>query len=745
MPLTIITENRRPSGSPCEEDPGVFCDALSRTTGRRGFFAALVVSFAVFFIVPALMPAGAMATVAATKHNFSIFSPGQVKTTETTQICVFCHAPHNTNPQYPLWNREVSGATYDVYLSDTQTATPGQPTGSSKLCLSCHDGTIAVGSLLNLPGISGAGILNVTGPGITGGKITAASTSYIGTDLRDDHPISFDYSQSYPLNTEIKADTALPPAVKLDKSHMVQCTSCHDPHGSAYPKFMVSSIENGTLCEACHDKRYWNTMPSVHRDSTALWNQTGENPYHEDMGAAGFADDTPQMQSCLACHRSHGGLAAKSLLKGTNPITQTVDDEEWTCLNCHNGSVASKDINTVLDLSLSSHDVKGVFGSHLPSRTFSGDPVRETASNLGTNRHAECVDCHNPHGVQSGNHTIGGVNGNIIGANILGSWGVRPSAWPIAGQQAVSFQEVDFTTLTVGSYNLEGYLCLKCHSYYAYSLIPPDVPSGNAIGGLAKQSDPTADFNINNESFHPVFAQGPNIPPSTANPNWPANGLGLSNTFTYLDFPGIGPRTGFYNIKHDSKITCTDCHGPSSPTDPQGPHGSSNRWILRDNEMPSGSLKNFCYNCHRRDVYGDEGFVGPNANYSRVPHPVDGLGIASPFYTSGVGTGNDGNKYGILCLTCHGGSFDTVKSVMQGVHGSNAGAGSVAGSSDLGYRMMNGACVESYVPATTVAGAELYFRTVTVATDEACNNNFSNILTGVTATYNCNTVASCIN
>jgi len=713
---------------------------LSRLAARAVLIAAFL----------AVSTAPSHATVAGTKHNFGSLSTAAVKSQDTSEICVFCHTPHNSRPSTPLWNKEDTGSTYNVYASQTLAATLspnaptlGQPTGASKLCLACHDGTVAIGSLLNAPGAGGGATLSVTGPGVTGGLIDTTSTSYIGTDLRDDHPISFAYGLSYPSNPEIKASTSFPPEVKLDSSSNMQCTSCHDPHGTAFPKFLVASLENGTLCESCHDKRYWTTLPSAHKTATTTWNGVGVNPWTEDMGLAGFTDDNPSMQSCLSCHRSHGGAAGKELLKGTDPLSGLVTDEEWTCLNCHNGNAASKNVEPAFNY-LYKHDVKGYANLHIPSRVLPGDPVRETATNLGTNRHAECVDCHNGHGSLAGNHTVGGVNGNIIGSNGLGGWGVKPNPWPVAGSAASTFNEVDLTSTIPGGDNLEGYMCIKCHSYYAYGLTPPTAPSGNADGSLVYESDPTADFNINNMSVHPVFSAGKNTPLVTANPNWPLNSLGLTNTFRYVDFPGIGVRDGFYNVQHDSTVTCSDCHGSDVSTDPQGVHGSNNKWILRNNETGVGSVRTFCYNCHRRDVYGDEGYLGPNANYSRVSHPVDGLGLASPFYISGVGTGNDSNKFGILCLSCHGGSHDSVNNVIQGSHGSNAAAGTLAGSDPLGYRMMNGACVESHLRATTLTGVQINFRTVVPATDKVCNGSFTNFI-GNTANYDCNTVASCVN
>lgn len=723
------------------------------TRGRRGGYGVFslqsAIKAAVFAAAMVFCANGsAFAAVAATKHNFGSMSTAAIKTTDTSEICVFCHTPHNSVPAQGMWNKQIPGDIYNVYASQTIVAAVGQPTGSSKLCLSCHDGTIAVGSLLNLPGPVSpmAGTLNVTGPGITPqGTISTTSASYIGTDLTNDHPISFNYSLSYPTNVEIKSSSTFPAQVKLDSANKLQCTTCHDPHGTNYPKFMVASLDNGNLCTTCHDKRYWNTMPSVHRDSTVVWNNAGVNPWHIDMGLAGYADDTPALQSCLACHRGHGGAAGKELLKGTNPATSIITDEEWTCLNCHNGNAATKNVEPEFAL-FSKHDVKGYTGKHIPSRSVAGDPVREAQASLGfntpANRHAECADCHNGHGAKSGNHTLGGINGNIIGNNILGSWGVKPTLpWPAAGVAAITFTVVDFTTTLPGGNNLAGYLCLKCHSYYGYGTALISVPSGNADNSLVYESDPTADFNVNNPSYHPVFAQGKNMPLVTANPNWPLNNLGLTNTFRYVDFPGIGPRTGWYNMTHDSTITCTDCHSSSSlataPNGPQGAHGSAEKWMLRRNETGAGSTTNFCYNCHRRDVYGDEGYVGINSNYSRVPHPVDGLGAASPFYQLGAKTGNNSNKFGNLCITCHGGAYDTVNNLMKGIHGSNLPAGALGGSQALANRMMNGACVESYIPPTTVTAGTMQFRVInmTLDNDKVCRYNFTNPTATVMATY----------
>ena len=103
-------------------------------------------------LAAALALAGAamvQAGVATTRHNLSISGPGPVKSSAEDQLCVFCHAPHSAAPGTALWNRATPTPAYQTYSTSTTRASVGQPTRGSLLCLSCHDGTIALGQVLN--------------------------------------------------------------------------------------------------------------------------------------------------------------------------------------------------------------------------------------------------------------------------------------------------------------------------------------------------------------------------------------------------------------------------------------------------------------------------------------------------------------------------------------------------------------------------------------------------------------------
>jgi hypothetical protein len=110
--------------------------------------AALLVSLSL--AVPAVARAGLRETV----HNLSpggagrqeVGGSGAAMAEDGGDLCVFCHTPHSAEGQRGLWNRALRPMTYKLYESSTSEARLQQPTGSSRLCLSCHDGMIAVGA-----------------------------------------------------------------------------------------------------------------------------------------------------------------------------------------------------------------------------------------------------------------------------------------------------------------------------------------------------------------------------------------------------------------------------------------------------------------------------------------------------------------------------------------------------------------------------------------------------------------------
>ena len=115
-----------------------------------------------------------IAGIQGSVHDFSGFSFAG------GQICLPCHTPHNAESDAaPLWNHELSVATYNLYSSPSMQATVNQPTGASKLCLSCHDGTVAVDSF---GGDSGTIFIDAF-----------SADANLTTDLSNDHPISFVY------------------------------------------------------------------------------------------------------------------------------------------------------------------------------------------------------------------------------------------------------------------------------------------------------------------------------------------------------------------------------------------------------------------------------------------------------------------------------------------------------------------------------------------------------------------------
>lgn len=526
-----------------------------------------------------------MASIANTKHNLSATGPGTYKATSETQLCVFCHTPHNTNPAAPLWNHALSAATYTPYGSNTlAAAAPGQPSGTSKLCLSCHDGTVALGGVQNLPfGHQTAGTVSGLEAFLTG------ATS-LGTDLRNDHPVSFTYDAALAAtNPELVTPASLTGKIKPDSTGQLQCASCHDPHSETNPKFLHVGYQDGAgygspLCRTCHNKEYYSTVPNnPHRESTIQWNGAGANPWYiPGQNLPNDPNSTPKANGCENCHQPHNSDSTKQLLKSGG--------ESQICLVCHNGNVVvdpAKNIDAALSR-LYAHPIKaaGNAGRHNPKRMPDGK-IREDQADLA-NRHAECEDCHNAHAVSAGTSPNPPLpTSNLTPPVNKGVWGVVP-VWPGNWGNVTTYDTVQDTTF-------QHQICLKCHSYYAFGLTPPPDPYGLIAGGI--NTDQALEFNPNNASFHPVAAPGKNDFKMTVD--------GVTYDYSASLINGFTPT---------SVMTCTECHSDAlsgTGAGPKGPHGSDVwpiLWAPYDGSTGvSGTEDHLCFKCHKASVYGGPG------------------------------------------------------------------------------------------------------------------------------------------
>ena len=198
--------------------------------------------FLVLAIIIAIGPLS-FSQITGTAHDFSGQGWG------TTEICQPCHTPHNADASIadaPLWNHETTTTVFTLYTSSTLDAADLiQPDASSKLCLSCHDGTVALENF--------------------GGTTTGTSfisTGDLGTTLTDDHPISFTYNTALAtadggLFDPATVTTALGGTISNDLliGGKLQCASCHDVHNE-YNNTSLLKIDNdaSVLCLTCHDK-----------------------------------------------------------------------------------------------------------------------------------------------------------------------------------------------------------------------------------------------------------------------------------------------------------------------------------------------------------------------------------------------------------------------------------------------------------------------------------------------------------
>jgi len=214
----------------------------------RRLVTGLLATTAGLLVAPTVMAQ----SMVGTEHDFS--NAGWNGSGET---CIVCHTPHNGDATVaanaPLWNHQLNpAATYTMYQRPLDGAVGASPNALSRLCLSCHDGTIAVDNF----------------GGVTNGTTFVTGNANVGQDLSNDHPISVEYSITsaqtdgglFNPNTTL-VDLASGDGTKtindglMDGQNIVECSTCHDVHAEGTTGALLKVNNQGSgLCRTCHTK-----------------------------------------------------------------------------------------------------------------------------------------------------------------------------------------------------------------------------------------------------------------------------------------------------------------------------------------------------------------------------------------------------------------------------------------------------------------------------------------------------------
>lgn len=236
------------------------------------------------------------AAVKDTKHNMNLAFGAN--TIQDNQVCLPCHAPHNqpagaADTVGTLWNHVMPSNSYKLY---DNTNVGGFVEGglvvglddTSKKCLSCHDGSVAVDSyggytfkpvgqtsvFANTDGTHKLGTTNDINGASTAGFVVGS-----GGDLSHDHPVGVQYpatgyndpslwtrtgyTKSGVVVNYVKPGGAAGGSVAgggftLEGGNVagvgvVGCGTCHTPHGDTY-NFLTINNDNSQLCSTCHTR-----------------------------------------------------------------------------------------------------------------------------------------------------------------------------------------------------------------------------------------------------------------------------------------------------------------------------------------------------------------------------------------------------------------------------------------------------------------------------------------------------------
>ena len=462
-------------------------------------------------------------------HNLGPGSSSPV-TGARPDACAYCHASHSG--LNGLWNQKLTTQTYTTYSSTTAKNTATQPMlGSvSNQCLSCHDGTVAVGTTAAYGQVMTHGSMNPAD--VFGGNLQTSHPFSLALPLKDNITLSASLVSS--------GKTADPTGAVRLISGNVECTSCHNPHVQAKDpvslNFLVKDSSNGQLCFACHDPA--RTIGGQ-VNPLADWSTSAHALSTSKVSPQALVGSYPTVSAnaCIACHAPHNASGPSRLLRGQN---------EQDCIACHNGG--SNISPMALYANVFAEYATPKVGHPFPSSANQHDDTEATL--LNNNRHATCVDCHNAHGSQP-----------------VGTFPPAPQI-RLSQKNVAGINASDGTSLLTPAVN-QYENCLRCHGTSSgkqvlpiYGYFPVRAVSAGDPLNLIPQ------FAVSATSSHPVMHTRSS---AFAQPSLLANML-------QIDGITAGRTMG-------NQILCTDCHNSDDNrefggTGANGPHGSKWSHIL---------------------------------------------------------------------------------------------------------------------------------------------------------------------
>jgi len=353
----------------------------------------------------------------------------------------------------------------------------------------------------------------------------------------------------------------------------VQCNSCHNPHVQAIDpvaqNFLVMNNANSAMCLACHVSQPNDIAAIRAQMASGAAANTGTSPAGSGTGHSAASQYNPftywrqsihamaahklskgakvgpystvSQNACLSCHASHNAPGGPELLSGPLPAIPNMDATTQNCMTCHNGGTNLSPVipNVFAEFAKTGHPFPAGNNKH----------SEEESVVLKNDRHATCVDCHNPHSSQQ--------------TGTFASTAIRPSQ---NGTRGVSATDgVTEINPALNQYET----CLRCHgtssgkqTSAAFGYAPLRATTGGDPLNLIPQ------FGITATSSHPVMHESKSPLPQPS----------LLKFMLNLDGRTQGrPIT--------ARLLCTDCHNSDDNREfggagPNGPHGSQFSHIL---------------------------------------------------------------------------------------------------------------------------------------------------------------------